>query len=85
MSKVLCRKCKTEISWNQACDVSNNGYRCLSCAVEDYKREKDRYRELLEDIKGDIEIDYTEREIQEWPLMDVIVSQINKALEGDSK
>src|SRR5699024_912480 len=64
----------------QDISVWNHGHRCH---IHKLKQQNKRYRELLEDIKREIEIDYTESEIQEWPLMDVIVGQISKALEGE--
>lgn len=48
-----------------------------------YKEQNKRYRDLLKEIKSDIKTDYTDSEIENMPLLNVIIEQINKALEGE--
>ena len=43
-----------------------------------------RYREALNEIKQDIQGDYTEKELSDYPLLEVIVEQIDKLLERDT-
>lgn len=58
--------------------------RCAECEYI-YKLEKQnkRYFALIKDIKNDIELDYTEEEIEEIPLLTVIIEQIDLALNDD--
>ena len=47
------------------------------------RKQKKCYREALEEIKKDIQGDYTEDELSDYPLLEVIVEQIDKTLEGE--
>lgn len=48
--------------------------------IEELENENERYKQALESIKGDIEMDYTEKEINNSPLLTVILEQIDQAL-----
>lgn len=48
MSENSCRTCKVKVSWSQGADITNEGYRCLSCAVVFYRQQNKRYREAVE-------------------------------------
>lgn len=65
-------------------------FECGSKKIDDFIKEiwalenrVDRHKQALESIKGDIETDYTEQEIDNSPLLTVILEQIDQALKED--
>ena len=52
--------------------------------MKELEEQNKRYREALNEIKQDIQGDYTEKELSDYPLLEVIVEQIDKVMERDT-
>ena len=84
MSETSCKTCKVKTSWSRGADITNEGYRCLSCSTLFYRQQNKRYREAFKSI---VNIDsYFMHRMEEFnPLKahELVDEIARKALEGE--